>query len=319
MCTGMRFITKNNRVIYGRTLEFGQDLESSIMVIPRNFKFEATAAENIKGITWKSSYATVGANGVHQNHFIDGMNEKGLAGGIFYFPHFSQFQKVTIDDYEKTIAPWELLTFLLTTCESVAQVKEIVPHIIVGAIVFAGWKIVPPVHFILHDNTGKSIVIEYIQEKLYLYDNECGVITNAPNFDWHITNLNNYISMTPLNNPEYFISQGSGMLGLPGDFTSPSRFVRAYAYSKAVVDLNNEAETIDTLFHVLNLFSIPRGIVQEKIATARAYDYTQWASGSDLYNKKYYYTTYTCREIKMIDLMEQELNSENILIKELMK
>ncbi|MDR3550850.1 MAG: choloylglycine hydrolase family protein [Candidatus Babeliales bacterium] len=321
MCTGIRLIAQNNAVIYARTLEFAQNIDSKIVMIPRNYELSSTAPTG-KGLAWKTTYAVVGANACDMVAIVDGINEQGLAGGLFYFPNYAQFQTVTPEQAAHSIAPWDVMTWILTTCATIAQVKETLPTIRVSNVIFGPWNMTPPVHAVVHDAQGNSLVIEYIDGKLYMHDNPIGTITNAPSFDWHLTNLKNYINLSALNVGKVTLgdvtlvpeSQGSGMLGLPGDFTSPSRFIRATAFSKSVVNLKTEKEALDSAFHVLNLFDIPLGVVREKLTNEMSYEYTQWTSASDLKNKRYYFHTYDNEQIYMIDLMRMNLDAQNPVI-----
>lgn len=323
MCTGIRLNAHNGAVVFARTLEFAQDIESSIILIPRNFTFQGTTPSGEpRGLRWQSKYAVVGANAASQIGVIDGVNEKGLAGGLFYFTDYAQYQEVPKEQAQNSIASWELLTLILTSCSRVDEVKKLVSSIYVSSAVFQGWGITPPLHAIVHDAQGNSVVIEYVQGKLMLYDNPLGVFTNAPPFDWHITNLNNYVNLGVFNVNEKQLnvfnlkatSQGSGMLGLPGDFSSASRFVRAVAYSQSVIDIKNEEDARNNAFHILNLFDIPRGSVRQMENGQVAYDYTQWTSASDLRNKKYYYRTYEDQQIRGVDLMQLQIDGSQVII-----
>lgn len=317
-CTGVRIIAQNGAIVYGRTLEFGKDIESNIVIIPRNYSFTGTVpTEEQKGLSWKSKYAVVGANAFDVIQAIDGVNEKGLAGGLFYFSDYAGYQDVTEANYQNSIAPWELMTWILTNFSTVEEVREALPSIRISNTRFAPLGIVPPLHAIVHDATGESLVIEYVQGKLFLYDNKIGVITNAPTFDWHKTNLKNYIRLSARNVSNLQLQnlnltplgQGSGMLGLPGDFTSTSRFVRAVAFSQSVLSAKNEDEARSTIFHILNIFDIPRGVVYEQEQGQTVYDYTQWTSASDLRNSRYYFTTYDNSQQQMVDLMAMDLDA----------
>lgn len=311
MCTGIRLKAQNGAVVYGRTMEFGKKIESSILVVPRNYSFTATTPfDGVDGLQWKSKYAVVGPNVSDVVHFVDGVNEVGLAGGLFYFSEYAEFQNIDRADCPKSLAPSELMTFLLTTCASVQEVKKVLPTIKVSKTMFKPWGFIPPVHAIVHDIDGNSLVIEYIKGALHLYDNPLGVITNSPTFDWHLTNLKNYHSLFA--RAQRMVSkcgdvkqkQGSAMLGLPGDFSSTSRFVRAALFSQIIVPPDNEDETRDVLFHLLNLFDIPIGIERMVENCQEMYDYTQWTSVADLRNKKYYFHTYENRQIHCVDLLK---------------
>ena len=191
MCTGIRLTAGDGAVVFGRTLEFGQTLESNILMIPRNFLFVGAALNNATGLSWKSQYACVGANMFGLNELIDGVNEKGLAAGLFYFPGYAKYTHVTPEQYKNCIAPWQLVSWVLSNCKSVAEVKQLLPDIIVCATVFEKLGATPPIHLVVHDASGQSLVAEYVDGALHLHDNPLGVVTNAPTFDWHLTNLNN--------------------------------------------------------------------------------------------------------------------------------
>lgn len=311
MCTGIRLKAKNNGVAYGRTLEFGKEVHSKIIVIPRNTAFKGTSCSGAgTGLAWKSTYAVVGANALDIVGVIDGVNEQGLAGGLFYFSGYAQYQDATPEQSTHAIASWEMLTWILTNFSTVKEVRAQLSTIRVVNAIFDAWGIVIPVHVIVHDATGASLVIEYVQGVLHMYDNPLGVITNAPTFDWHLTNLENYIILTNQNSGSRNIGsltlaplgQGSGMLGLPGDFTSPSRFIRAVAYSQSVVQPDDEQHARDTIVHILDLFSIPIGVIKEQDESDVLYDYTQWTSVCDLTNKRYYFHTYANRQLYSVDL-----------------
>lgn len=322
-CTGIRLKAKDGSIIYARTMEFVADMQSDIIVVPRNFSFTGTLpSQKSGGMEWKARYATVGANALHANIILDGVNEKGLAGGNFYFPGYADFQDVTPSDYKKTLAPWELLTWILTNFATVQEATTALPNIKVCKALFPGWDtLTPALHLILHDATGACAVIEYIKGgKLTIHNNPLGVITNAPTFDWHMTNLSNYVNLSAVAVPELQLSginvfpfgQGSGMLGLPGDFTPPSRFVRAVAFSQTSLPAKNGDDARDKAFHILNQFDIPQGVARTVEHGKTTFDYTQWTTACDLHNKKYYFHTFDNRQIRVVDLMKTAINASTI-------
>lgn len=319
MCTGIHIKAKNGAIFYGRTLEFGRELQSNILMIPRKYDFIGSVPYNVQGLRWTSRYAIIGANLLGLNHIADGINEKGLAGGLFYFPGFAEYQK---EGTLPALAPWELLTYLLSTCMTIQEVKEAVTKIVVASTVYEPWKMVPPIHYILHDAQGYSCVIEYIKGNLKLRDNPLGVFTNSPNFDWHLTNLRNYCHLSTLNDAEKNLDgvsltpfgQGSGFIGLPGDFMPSSRFVRAVFLSKSLIDIENGDDARLALFHVLNLFNIPKGAVAQQEGNSVYYDYTQWTSGVDLTNKRYYWHTYNNPQLCMVDLTRMNMDGSNPVV-----
>lgn len=315
MCTGIFLKTTKKTYIYARTLEFGTDLQSQILFIPRNYNFKMLSPDNTEnGLAWKTTYAALGANAFNLTGFIDGINEKGLAGGLFYFPEFAKYQEVQPEYYNQSIPAWYLLTWILTNFSSVEEVKKNITSVFVTNLPLPGFGEVP-VHFIIHDSTGNSIVIEYIQGELQVHDNPLGVITNAPTFDWHLINLRNYVTVNALNVPPRKIDgitleqlgQGSGMLGLPGDFTPPSRFVRAAFFQAYALTQETEQAAIQQAFHILHNFDIPQGAVR---SSEEHFEYTTWTSACDLYNKIYYWKPYSNFQLQKVKLMTHNLSAK---------
>ena len=323
-CTGIRLTAQDGTVVHARTLEFGIDIHSDVLVVPRGYARTGTTPDGKEGLTWKTKYASVGLNGVGLPFLFDGLNEKGLAAGTFYFPTSAGYMSYKAADAGKTMAIWEVGSWMLENFASVEEVKANIGKIVVPAVVFAGWGFAPEAHLVVHDASGKSIVIEYVGGKLNVYDNPLGVITNSPAFDWQMTNLRNYVNFSMTNVPPVKLGsvtlepfgQGSGMLGLPGDFTPPSRFVRAVAFSHSVLPSKTGHDAILEAFHVLNQFDIPKGAAREHEKDAHGNvlaDYTLWTSASDLKTKRYYFRTYDNSQIRMLDLMKMDLDAKDIV------
>lgn len=320
-CTGIRLQAEDGSVIYARTMEFGAELNSSAIIIPRQFEFVGTTAAGTPGLAWKSKYAATGLNGEGLNLVVDGVNEKGLAAGIFYFPGYAEYQSVTDDEASRSLAPWEVVTWALTSFATVDEVRAALAEIRVGAVAYEAWNFVPPVHYVVHDATGKSLVVEYVGGELKLYDNPVGVITNAPEFDWHLTNLRNYINLAPTNvltsNVDGLrlseLGQGSGMLGLPGDYTPPSRFVRAVALGQSALPGKTGEGAVRQAFHVLDAFDIPLGTVRSRDPSSVPFEYTQWTSASDTKSCSYYFHSYGNRVIRKVDLRNANVDAKEIV------
>jgi len=182
-------------------------------------------------------------------------------------------------------------------------VKQNIGKIVVPATVFKAWGFSPPVHFIVTDAKGKSIVIEYLKGKLHVFDNPLGVITNSPSFDWHMTNLRNYPNLAAGGVELKPFGLGAGMVGLPGDFTPPARFVRAVAFAYSRVPTLNGQETV---------IGSAREAHRDKHGNIIA-DFTTWTSASDLKNKKFYFRTYDNSQIRMVDLNKMDLDAKKIV------
>jgi choloylglycine hydrolase len=323
-CTGIRVTAKDGSVVRGRTLEFGTDLNSDVLMIPRGFARVGNTPDGKPGLSWNAKYASVGANGVGLPYLFDGLNEKGLAVGTFYFPTTAGYMPYTAADAGNTIAPWQVGSYLLENFATVDDVRENIGKIVVPTVIFPAWGFAPPAHYVVYDAAGNSIVIEYIGGKLHVYDNPLGVITNTPSFDWHMTNLRNYVNFSVNNVPAVKLGsvtleptgQGTGMLGLPGDFTPPSRFVRAVAFSQSVLPTMTGADAVLEVFHILNNFDIPKGSTRDGQKDANGNieaDYTLWTSVTDLKTKRFYFRTYENSQIRMVDLMKMNLDGKDVV------
>jgi choloylglycine hydrolase len=223
-CTGITIKPKDGSVIFARTLEFAVDIKSNIIIVPRGREYVGTAPGDKPGLRWKTKYGIVGANAFDLPVTVDGLNEKGLHVGLFYFPGFAKYQEIKAEDVGKALAPWELGLFLLGTCSDVTEAVAAAKDVLVGEVAQKDMGFVPGVHYILTDASGKSVVFEHVGGELKIHQNPLGVMTNSPTFDWHMTNLSNYVNLTVSNVPKIDVGgkeikglgQGSGMLGIPG-------------------------------------------------------------------------------------------------------
>jgi len=310
-CTGLRLAAKDGGVVIGRTMEFGFDVESDAVVVPAGTELFSSLPDKAKGMHYKSKYGIVGANVLGMNVVVDGVNEKGLYVGAFYFPGYASYTKPDPNKYNVSLAPEDYGTWLLANFSIVEEVRRsfskvvLVPNPIkeIGGESFPG-------HFVIHDSSGASVVIEPVDGFLKIHENPLGVMANSPTFDWHMTNLRNYVNLTATNVPPIDIGgvrlkqlgQGSGMMGIPGDFTPPSRFVRAVAYSQSALKLPTAKETVPQVFHIMNSFDIPIGAVRDVHGDVVHHDYTVWTTTSDLKNLQWSFRTYRDQTIKSIDV-----------------
>jgi choloylglycine hydrolase len=309
-CTGIRLVAKDGGVVAARTLEFGFDLHSEVMVVPAGTAFTGTLPDGGKGISYKTKYGFAGANGMGMPAIIDGLNDQGLYVGLFYFPGYASYADATKDNAARAMAPHEYANWLLGNFSTVEEVKANFNKVVLVPVVLEAIEQAAPVHFVVYDRSGKSVVIEPLDKSLKIYDNPLGVMTNSPTYDWHMTNLRNYVNLTATNVPPISLDglklaqfgQGSGMRGLPGDFTPPSRFVRAVAFSQSAIRSDTAAQTVLQAFHILNNFDIPLGAVREMDNGQMHAEATTWTSASDLKNLRWYFRTYDDQSIRSVDL-----------------
>lgn len=311
MCTSFRIKPQDGSVIVGRTMEFGADLGSRILVFPRNYSFHAAAPNNKSGLSWTGKYGFVALNGFGQEVATDGINEKGLYFGALYLPGFSKYQEVAEGKEAESISQmFDVGKYILSSASTIDEAKALLEKAIVWGTTLPPMTSIMGLHYAIHDQSGKCIVVEYIDGNMNVHDNPLGVLTNSPPFDWHLLNLRNYVNLTATNVPELKltgdtvlpIGQGSGMLGLPGDFTPPSRFVRAVALTQAAFPPEGSEKGAELAFHILGSFDIPTGLVRAEENGKTAYELTQWMSVSDLKNLKYYVRYYNNPQVLMVDL-----------------
>ena len=309
-CTGIALTAKDGGVIAARTLEFGIDPKSEVMVVPAGTAITGTLPDGGKGISYVTKYGVVGANGFGQPVILDGINEAGLYVGLFYFPGYANYADATKDNAPRTMGPHEYGLWLLGNFASVDEVVANFDKVVLAPVVVPALGEVAPVHFVVHDRTGKSVVIEPVDKVLKLHENPLGVMTNSPTFDWHKTNLRNYVNFSVTNVPPIALrdiklgqfGEGSGMHGLPGDFTPPSRFVRAVAFSQAAIASDTAQQSVLQAFHILNNFDIPLGSVRQITGGTTIAEFTAWTSVSDLKNLRWHFRTYSDQSIRSIDM-----------------
>ena len=310
-CTALHLTAKDKGVVVGRTMEFGLDVKPNAVVVPAGTELTSSLPNESKGIKYTSKYGMVGLNFMNKSMLVDGVNEKGVYVGALYLPGYASYPKGTAENAAKSMAPEDYTTWLLSNFSSVAEIKKNYNNVIlvqnpqkeIGNQSFPG-------HFLITDSSGASIVIEPIDNALKIHDNPLGVLTNSPSFDWHMTNLGNYANLSATNTEPLDLSgkkvngfgQGTGLLGLPGDGTPPSRFVRAVAFSQSAIQLPTAEETVTQVFHIMNAFDIPFGSIQEKQGDAIHYDFTQWTSVADLKNLNYYVKTYKNQSLRKLDV-----------------
>lgn len=319
-CTGIKLQQKDGTFVQGRTLEFGVTLPISTVVVPRGYSFSGTTPLGA-GLKYESKYGAVGSIAFDENNMLDGLNEKGLGVGTFWFPGYADYTVATADNQAKALSPTDFPNWLLTQFSTIDEVKEAVANVVITPTVLKNWgPTPPPMHYLVSDKSGKSIVIEPVGGKLLVHDNPLGVLTNSPEFDWHMTNMRNFVSLTTTNAKPVTINgvtfegfgQGTGLTGLPGDFSPPSRFVRATIFEAAAIPVGTSEEGVFQAFHILNQFDIPVGAIRETVNGVEYMDYTIMTVVRDAQTLKYYFRTFDDQNIRFIDLTKFDLNAKEI-------
>ncbi|PFC88612.1 choloylglycine hydrolase [Bacillus anthracis] len=313
MCTSLTLQTKHGQHLFARTMDFTLDMNQEVIIIPRHYQWN-----NITGEMIDTKHATVGMGINHQGRIImaDGVNEAGMTCATLYFPGFATYSQ-SIDDNKTNLAPFDFVTWSLTQFNSVKELKGSIDSLTFLDIPLPDLGLTPPLHWILADKRGDCIVLEPTNEGLKMYDNPLGVMTNSPEFNWHLQNLRQYIGLKSQpfaptewsNLPLSAFGQGSGSMGLPGDFTPPSRFVRAAYGKQNIRGIDSEEEGVSALFHILSNCEVPKGGV---ITEEGALDNTIYTSVMCMESGTYYYHTYDCRQIIAVHLFHENLDTDEI-------
>jgi choloylglycine hydrolase len=322
-CTGILLKNADGTIVHGRTVEFGVPIDITYAVVPRNYNFTGLTPLG-DGKKWTTKYGVLGAIAFGNLGVMDGINEKGLALGAFYFPTTAEYTTTTNENQSKSMSSIDFSTWVLTQFATVDEVKAAVDSgdVAVAPTLLPGWPpVVQPFHWIVYDKSGKSIVIEPLKGKLVVSDNPLGVLTNSPSFDWHMTNLRNYITLSPRDVPPVKVDGttlqgfglGSGMFGLPGDFTPPSRFVRAAAFSATAFKAADAKAGIFSGFHILNNFDIPYGAARETVDGVVHADQTIFTTMRDPQNLKIYFKSYDDQTIRMVDMKRFDLDAKEVM------
>lgn len=311
MCTGISLTSQEQHHYWGRTQEFDFDLAYSGMVIPRN----QTVNETLTPV--KGPYAAAGITIKAYPILIDGVNEKGLAGGSFYFANYHHYapENDILKAGKIPLRGQEFVTWALINCANVQELTVRAPKEVAIADVENSF----PQHYVFYDSTGACVVIEpSVSNGFKIYDNPVGVFTNHPPFDWHMINLQNYVGLknTPLADVKlgeqliFSPGKGSGLIGIPGDFTPQSRFVRA-AFLKHLADTVPDSDVISHLFHLLNTADITKGVVKTEGPTGK--QFTQYTVAYDVAKGIVYYHHYDNRAIQTFRLTEKNKTADSMI------
>lgn len=303
MCTTIGFSYKNGEV-FGRTLELGIVLDNKLLFVPKDQEF----IETVDG-KYSSKYNTLGSGFFDIPSFGDGINEAGLMGSNNFFPGYASFAEEAIGGMVNTTTP-NAFDYLLSRCKDVDEVIEEAKKILL--VNKMGEEESSANHFFFMDKKGNKLVLEPKDGKLVSFDNPFGVLTNSPDFAWHSTNLKNFINLKPQNIKEgqfngsklHQFGEGTGMIGLPGDFTPPSRFVRA-AYYVSNTDKNMDRNSaILQGFRILSQFDIPEGAIVDPVEKHE--DQTLYTSIMDTERFSYHVKCHTNTNIQNFYLNDFE-------------
>ena len=310
MCTAATYKTRDH--YFGRNLDLEFSYKETVTITPRSYPFRFRKAGSME-----HHYAMIGMAYVADDYplYYDATNEKGLSmaglnfpGNAYYFPE---------EEGKDNISPFEFIPWILGQCATIDQVNELLGRINLVKINFSEQLPLSPLHWMISDREA-SITVESVKDGLKIYDNPVGILTNNPGFDYQMFNLNNYMSLSidaPVNSFSDKLSletysRGMGGMGLPGDLSSASRFVKAVFTKMNSLSGDSESESISQFFHILGSVAQQRGCVR---MGEGKYEITIYSSCCNTDKGIYYYTTYENHQITGVDMYKEELDGERVV------
>lgn len=307
-CTGLSLTAADGSYVQARTIEWGNSaLKSMYVVIPRGQSLQSLTPGSEPGVAFKARYGVVGLAVVEEAFIAEGINEAGLSAGLFFFPQYGSYESYEAAQSDRTLVDLEVAQWILTQFATIDEVKASI-----GDVRIVGLEANAVVHWRIGEPSGRQVVLEIVDGVPHFYENEVGVLTNAPGFEWQVTNLNNYVNLRPGDVEPYKMDEKTlrafgataGFLGLPGDDTPPSRFVRAAFFRATAPQRATAFATVQECFHLLNNFDVPIGLEHPAGECPDIPSATQWTSAIDLTHRVVYYKTAYNNTIRSIDLSQ---------------
>ncbi|MBC9735208.1 choloylglycine hydrolase [Nocardioides marmotae] len=308
MCTATNYTAKDH--YFGRNLDLEFSYHEAVTITPRNFPFPFRKAADLT-----THYAMVGMTTVADGYplYYDATNEKGLSMAGLNFPENADY-KAEVAGMDN-ISPFEFIPWILGQFETVAQVREALEKLVLVDISFSAELPLSPLHWIISDRE-ESLTVESVKDGLKVYDNPVGLLTNNPTFDIQLFNLNNYASVSTAQPENRFskklqldtYSRGLGAVGLPGDLSSMSRFVKAVFTAENSLSGESESEAVSQFFHILGSVEQQRGCVE----VGDRYEITIYSSCCNTDKGIYYYRTYENSQLTAVDLHKVDLDGDSL-------
>ena len=311
MCTASEYITEDH--YFGRNFDYEISYNERVCITPRNYEFKFRKIDDMK-----THYAIIGITAGIDEYplYYDACNEKWVAIAGLNFAGNAIYRKIEEDMVNVT--PFEFIPYLLSQAESVDDVRKLLENLNMVNINFSENLPLSPLHWMISDDKS-SIIVEPLENGLKIYDNPVGVLTNNPTFDMQLFNLNNYMSLsvkTPENNfSKNFeldtYSRGIGAIGLPGDLSSSSRFVKVAFTRENSVSGTSEGESVSQFFHILGSVDQQKGLTF--IDDPDLYEYTIYSSCYNTNKCILYYKTYDNHQITAVDLNKENLEGDALV------
>lgn len=309
MCTAVTYRTKDH--YFGRNLDYEYSYQETVTVTPRDFVFHFRRLPPME-----HHYAMIGMATVSRGYplYYDATNEHGLSIAGLNFPVSAEYKQE--DPSKENVTPFELIPWILGRCKTVSEAECKLQNANLVDIAFSSEYPLSPLHWFLADSE-RSVVIEQTESGLEVFENPVGVLTNEPPFPYHMMNLSNYLHVTNAEAENRFApslplkaySRGMGGIGLPGDLSSASRFVKASFTKMNSVSKDAESASISQVFHILGSVAQQQGCVK----IGHLYEKTLYTSCCNTTKGIYYYTTYENSQITGVRLHGCDLDSDTLV------
>lgn len=315
MCTGLRFIDSQGNLYFGRNLDVGVNYGKKVIITPRNYPLPYKYLDDTT-----TKKATIGMGIVMQDYplYFDCCNEDGLCIAGLNFPHYAKFSDGPVKG-KTNLAPYELMMWVTQEFSSVAEVKKALANVNLVNKALINSLPVAPLHWLISDHHGAIVLEQSQQYGLRVYDDRVGVLTNSPDFGWHLTNLCNYTGLTPNDaNPQSWKTQniiplgvGTGSIGLPGDSVPASRFVKAAYLNANYPDVEGEKANVAKLFNILKAVAMVKGSV---VNVQGKPEYTVYTACYSSKSKTYYYNLCDDFNLHSYQLTDDQVNSNKLFV-----
>ncbi len=309
MCTAITYQTKD--FYFGRTLDLDYSFGEEVTVTPRNYPLRFRAFEEIV-----NHYALIGMAYVPDGFplYYDAVNEKGLCMAGLNFVGNAHYEKEQAG--KNNVAQFELILFVLATCATLKQALERLKSVNLTDTPYRADLPPAQLHFIVADKNGAATV-EFMKDGLHIYENRAGVLANNPPFPEQLTHLGDYMNLSPRDPQNTFSDKlhfvpycrGMGAIGLPGDLSSRSRFVRAAFMKLNAFSGDSEEESVNQFFHILGTVEQPRGAC---IVGDNSYEISVYTSCCNAEKGIYYYKTYENHAISAVDMYAEDLDGTQL-------
>lgn len=313
MCTAISVKQKNH--YFGRNLDYEHTFGEKVTIAPRNYEFHFR-----NGISVQTHSAIIGMALEHQGYplYFDATNEEGLCIAGLNFPDYAMYMHEV--EGRDNIPSFELIPWILSQCKTVSEAKKLLLRINITSEAFADAFQPTPLHWLIADDK-ETITVEPTKEGMKLYDNSVDVLTNSPPFPMQMLHLSNYMNLSPNEPSNQFAKQidlqtysrGMGSIGLPGDFSSMSRFVRACFVKLNSIYETSEHEFVQQFFHLLYSVYQTKGCVK----VGDSYEMTNYSSCCNATKGIYYFTTYYDNAIRAVDMYKENLEEDSLIIYEI--